>query len=123
MENLPDFERQRQMEEAQRFQNAVAAQQIAAARVKSYTGPSILVLVLYLFLWLPGFIANILYYSDAKRMERVAGHSLPGSGCLTVMLWLNVISFVLGILGSCAVIALGLMGVISLPFLTMLSTQ
>jgi hypothetical protein len=123
MENQPDFERQRQMQEAQRFQNAVAVQQIAAARVKSYTGPAILVLVLYLFLWLPGFIANILYYSDAKRMERVAGHSLPGAGCLAVMLWLNLISFVLGLLGSCAVIALGLMGVITLPFLATLGAQ
>jgi hypothetical protein len=123
MENQSDFERQRQMQEAQQFQNAVAAQQIAAARIKSYTGPSILVLVLYLFLWLPGFIANILYYSDAKRMERIAGYSLPGSGCLAVMLWLNVISFILGLLGSCAVIALGLMGIISLPFLAALGAQ
>jgi hypothetical protein len=39
------------------------------------------------------------------------------------MLRLNVISFVLSLLVSCIVIALGLIGVISLPFLAALGAQ
>jgi hypothetical protein len=125
MENAPDQNRQMQqrMWEAQQFQNAVAAQHIAAARAKSYTGPAILVLVLYLLLWLPGFIANILYYSDAKQTQRVAGYPLPGTGCLAVMLWLNVASLVLSLLFSCVVVTLGLLGIITLPFLAALGAQ
>jgi hypothetical protein len=125
MENAPDQNQQMQqrMWEAQQFQNAVAAQHIAAARAKSYTGPAILVLVLYPLLWFPGFIANILYYSDAKQMQRVAGHPLPGTGCLAVMLWLNVASLVLSLLSSCVVVVLGLLGIISLPFLAALGAQ
>jgi hypothetical protein len=99
------------------YVDQIAAHQIAQARMKSYTGPAVLVLVLYMVLWLPGFVANILYYSDARRMERIAGYALPGSGCLTVMLWLNVASVVIGIVGACVVIVLGLLGVITLPFL------
>jgi hypothetical protein len=125
MQNIPDHNRQMQQRrwEAQQYQNAVAAQHVAAARAKSYTGPAILVLVLYLLMWLPGFIANILYYSDAKQTQRVAGYSLPGTGCLAVMLWLNVASLVLGLLSSCVVVVLGLLGIISLPFLAALGAQ
>jgi hypothetical protein len=117
------MQQQQRMWQAQQFQNAVAAQHIAAARAKSYTGPAILVLVLYLLLWLPGFIANILYYSDAKQTQRVAGHPLPGTGCLAVMLWLNVISLVLSLVASCSVVVLGLLGVITIPFLAALGVQ
>jgi len=61
-----------------------------AARLQSYTTKAIVVLILYLFFWLPGFIANILFHNEAQRMQRKADESLPGAGCLSVMLWINV---------------------------------
>jgi hypothetical protein len=105
----------------QDFERDIAKQQVAIARTKSYTGSSILVLVLYLVLWLPGFIANILYYRDARQMERVAGHSLPGSGCLAVMLWLNVIGFIIGLIGTVIIIAIFGLGAI-LSFFAMMGS-
>jgi small-conductance mechanosensitive channel len=90
----------------QDFEHDIAKQQVAIARTKSYTGSAILVVVLYLILWLPGFVANILYYRDARQMERMAGRSLPGSGCLGVMLWLNVISFIIGFIGMIIIVAI-----------------
>lgn len=56
--------------------------QVAQARMQSYTSKAVIALVLYFVLWIPGLIANILFYSEAKRMERIAGNSLPGAGCL-----------------------------------------
>ncbi len=72
----------------------------AAARMKSYSGPAVLVIILYIFLYIPGFIANYLYYKEAQKMQRIAGISLPGQGCLSIMLWLNVVLIVLSILGG-----------------------
>ncbi len=76
------------------------------ARMKSYVLPAVFVLFLYTLGWVPGFIVNLLYYNDAKRMERIAGEGLPGSGCLSLLLWANVAVVVLAILaGVCALAA------------------
>jgi hypothetical protein len=66
----------------------------SAARLKSYTGSAILVLVLYFVFYVPGLIANFMYYNDAKRMEDIAGERLPGVGCLQAQLYLAVCTFV-----------------------------
>ena len=66
------------------------------ARLKSYTGSAVLTFILYLFLFFPGLIANWLFYNDAKRMEDIAGESLPGVGCLTIQLYVAVGAFVIG---------------------------
>jgi len=89
MSNIPDSER-------------------SAARMKSYTGPSVLVFILYWLFWLPGLIVNYMYYKEAKRMEQLAGESLPGVGCLSVMLWLNVIGIALGIVAGIAILLVAL---------------
>jgi len=73
----------------------------ANARMQSYTGKAVLALILYWIFWLPGLIANIMFYQEAKRMEKIAGQSLPGVGCLTILLALNVIGLVLGVGGFC----------------------
>jgi cytosine/uracil/thiamine/allantoin permease len=86
--------------------NITEAEQ-TAARMKSYTGSAVLVFILYLVFWLPGLIVNLMYYNEAKRMQRIAGQSLPGVGCLSVMLWLNVIAIVLGILAVLVLMASG----------------
>jgi len=63
-----------------------------SAQMKSYVGASILVFVLYGLAWLPGFIANIIYYKEAKKMERIAGQRLSGTGCLFLMLVCNFLA-------------------------------
>jgi hypothetical protein len=71
------------------------AMERAIARTKSYIGPALLVSIFYGLGWLPGFIANWMYYREAKRMQRLAGESLPGAGCLSVMFWVNLAVLVL----------------------------
>jgi hypothetical protein len=75
----------------------------SAARLKSYTGPAILVLVLYFVFYVPGLIANFMYYNDARRMEDIAGESLPGVGCLQYQLY-----FAVGIFVAAAIVILGI---------------
>jgi hypothetical protein len=65
--------------------------QQAMASTKSYVGSAVVTFVAYMFFWLPGLIFNIMYLQDARRMERVAGHSLSGVGCLWLLLILNVV--------------------------------
>lgn len=62
------------------------------ARMKSYIGPSILVFFLYLLFYFPGLIANYIYRKEARRMEKIAGKKLPGTGCLGFMFWLNILN-------------------------------
>jgi CDP-diglyceride synthetase len=82
--------------------------EVTTARMKSYTGNAVLTFILYWFFWLPGLIVNYMFYSEAKRMERTAGQSLPGVGCLSIMLFLNAIVLVLGLLLIC-IMLVGLM--------------
>lgn len=61
------------------------------ARLKSYTGACVIVILLYCFLFVPGLVANWLYLEDARRMEDIAGEPLPGVSTLhtmqTVVFW------------------------------------
>jgi len=82
-----------------------------AARMKSYTGPAVLVFFLYWLFYLPGLIVNFMYYQEAKKMERLAGQELPGTGCLGAMLWINVIAIALIILGFCVIMILFMVGI------------
>lgn len=87
--------------------------QRVAAQMKSYIGAAVLVFFLYLLFFFPGFITNIIYLNEAKRMQRVAGQKLPGVGCLSWMLWLNIAFIVLAIIGLCVFAALTLVSGIS----------
>ena len=80
--------------------------EVTTARMKSYTGSAVLTFILYWLFWLPGLIVNYMFYSEAKRMEKIAGQSLPGVGRLSVMLWLNAIVLVLALLGVCLLIVM-----------------
>ena len=62
-----------------------------AASMKSDVGPAILVFCLYLLFYLPGLVANIAYLSDAKKMQRLAGRGLPGTGILEAELILAIV--------------------------------
>lgn len=90
MSNVSQYPKHPQIEEYSEMERA-------AARMKSYTGASVLVFFLYLLFFIPGLIVNFIYYSEAQRMQRIAGHPLPGQGCLSIMLWFNVIGVVLSI--------------------------
>ncbi len=56
-----------------------------AAMTRSYLTPAILTMVLYLVLWLPGLVANIIYWQAASRDERLAGRPPEGKGCLLAL--------------------------------------
>lgn len=63
----------------------------ALARTKSYIGPAVLVFFLYTLLYIPGLIINRMYLTEAHEMEQIAGRKLPGTGCLTTLLWLGIL--------------------------------
>lgn len=72
---------------------------VVAAQQKSYTLQAVLTLVLYFVMWVPGFIANVLFYQEAKKDEALAGQSLPGVGCLRIMFFVGIAGLVLSLLG------------------------
>lgn len=60
--------------------------QVQGQFAKSYTTPAIITLVLYLFLWIPGLIANIVYLLEANKTKQVTGTTPDGYGCLWALL-------------------------------------
>jgi hypothetical protein len=52
---------------------------------KSYTNKSILVLVLYWILYIPGLIANLVYLLEARKITRDTGRNPEGAGCLQAL--------------------------------------
>lgn len=54
---------------------------------KSYLWPSVVVLLLYFFFWLPGFIVNILFLIDAANYRRRLGRRGEYEHWLYVLLW------------------------------------
>jgi len=63
----------------------------AMARSKSYVSSAIITLIAYAVFWLPGVIFNIMYLNEARRNQKIAGQSLPGVGCLWILLIINVV--------------------------------
>jgi hypothetical protein len=60
--------------------------QVQGQFTKSYTTPAVITLVLYLFLWIPGLIANIVYLLEANKTKQVTGTTPDGYGCLWALL-------------------------------------
>jgi hypothetical protein len=52
-------------------------------------------MVLYIFLWLPGLIANIAYIHSAADEKRRTGVVPNGVGCLRALLWVGLAPLVL----------------------------
>lgn len=96
---------------------SIAEKQISGARLQSYTTKAVLVFLLYLVIWVPGLIATILFHNEGKRMQRIAGEPLPGVGCLSLMLWLNIAVVALGIAIAACVTSLYLMDSYALELL------
>ena len=61
---------------------------------RSFTGPAVITLVLYFIFWIPGLIANILFYKEAKEIKRVTGHAPQGMGCLSIMFWASIVPLI-----------------------------
>ena len=57
-----------------------------AAAGRSYTNKAMFTLLLYLFLWIPGLIANLLYLGEAYETKKLTGTAPDGWGCLWLML-------------------------------------
>ena len=62
------------------------AERRRAAVGRDYTTPAIITLVLYFVLWIPGIIANVVYFMQASQDEKITGHAPQGKGCLLAML-------------------------------------
>lgn len=77
---------------------------VAAAQAKDYTNAVIICVVLYFVLWIPGVIANNIYYNEGRRMEELAGHELPGVATLGTLKRVMFMLFILGILGYFALL-------------------
>ena len=72
-----------------------------AAATRDYTTPAVVTLILYFICWLPGIVANIIYYMQARQDEAAVGREPQGKGCL---LWLLIVMnglIVLSVLAYC----------------------
>ena len=54
---------------------------------KNYTVHAIAALVLYTFMWVPGFIVNVVFLKQANRDQDETGKAPEGKGCLLWLLW------------------------------------
>ena len=91
----------------------VEQERMRAAASRNYVGYAVLVLVLYFVMWLPGIIANVVFYLQASNDEKLIGRAPEGKGCLVALLIFGIILpvisiclamlFLFGALGSIAV--------------------
>ena len=94
---------QQNNEPLQETQQWIEIERQRAAAGRSYTTPAIITLVLYCVLWLPGLIANIVYWLEARKTEQLIGRAPEGKGCLTAMLVVSVaLVFLLILVGGLA---------------------
>lgn len=91
-------EPQRQVE---RYADEVEHYRRMVDNTKSFTTPAIITLVLYFVFWIPGFIANIVYYNEANSIQKRTGREPEGKGCLLALL--IVFGGLVG-LGFCALV-------------------
>ncbi len=84
--------------------------QVQAQFTKSYTTPAIITLVLYIFLWIPGLIANIIYLLEANKTKKITGTNPDGYGCLIAMLVLVVVPPALFVIFAMFLLFVGAIG-------------
>ncbi len=53
---------------------------------KSFNNAAMFTLLLYMFLWIPGFVANIVYLNEARSIQKRTGRGPEGKGCLVALL-------------------------------------
>jgi hypothetical protein len=64
-----------------------ATDQAVAAIKKNYTFHAFAALFLYTFLWIPGFILNIIWLNQANKDQNQTGKPPEGKGCLVWLIW------------------------------------
>ena len=70
---------------------------VPAPRLRSFRWQAFIALILYFPFFLPGLIANIIWWNQARSLEAATGIAPRGKGCLTVMLVCAVIMLVFSI--------------------------
>ena len=70
---------------------------IPAPRMRSFRWQAFFALILYFPFFLPGLIANIIWWNQARSLEAATGIAPRGKGCLTVMLVCAVIMMLLSV--------------------------
>jgi hypothetical protein len=76
-------------------------EQLRAAANRNYVLYAVLVLVLYAVLYVPGLIANIVFYLQASNDEKLLGRPPEGKGCLLALL---IVFIALPIIGGCVLV-------------------
>lgn len=56
-------------------------------------------------MWLPGLVANIIYYLQASEDEKLTGHPPRGKGCLLALLIVWIAAPLLSLALLCGLIA------------------
>jgi hypothetical protein len=78
-----------------------------AAAARDYTTPAVITLILYFVCWLPGVIANVIYYLQAQRDEAMIGRPPQGKGCLLALLLVFNGLIAVAVLGYCLLLMFG----------------
>lgn len=73
-----------------------------AAAMRGDVTPAIWTLVLYIVLWVPGLVANIVYLQPASRDQRLTGQAPEGKSCLTALL---VVFIIIPLVLACMLVA------------------
>lgn len=68
-----------------------------APRMRSFRWQAVFALLLYFPFFLPGLIANIIWWNQARSLEAATGIAPRGKGCLTTMLVCAVIMILLSV--------------------------
>lgn len=71
---------------------------------ESFTSKAILTLVLYFVLYIPGLIANIVFWNEARNVQARTGRAPEGKGCLTAMLIMQLVGLILSGLFFCLLV-------------------
>ena len=78
---------------------------LRAALARSYTTPAVITLFLYCTFYVPGLLANLMYFFSARADRDLTGIAPQGMGYLTVLLWCGIVPPVLLFLLISALIA------------------
>jgi hypothetical protein len=70
---------------------------IPAPRMRSFRWQVFIALALYFPFFLPGLIANIIWWNQARSLEAATGIAPRGKGCLTMMLVCAVIMMLISV--------------------------
>ncbi len=70
---------------------------IPAPRMRSFRWQAFFALILYFPFFLPGLIANIIWWNQARSLHAATGIAPRGKGCLTVLLVCAVIMMLLSV--------------------------